>query len=793
MKKPSLNQWGTVAGCFSVIMILFLLWPLPGGLRFEGDQSPIEILDRNGKRLYQIRDENYGEQAHLTYSELPEKVVKVLLATEDKNFFSHPGISARGIGRAMWQNFTSGEIISGGSTLTQQLVRIGIKPEKRSYLYKIKEMLLALKLDQRFTKEEIIEHYLNRVYFGHQAYGIQAAAKTFFDKNVQELSLGETVFLIGLIQSPESYNPFYKLELAEKRKGVVVGILERSGEFTANEMEEIEETNIKLTSSKTDIQAPHFVMWLTEILNLPDRQAGKKFAQEKPHSVKTTLDLDLQHEAEKIVERHLETLKDKNVTSAAAVVLEVQTGEILAMVGSADYFDLTHDGAVNVAVAERQPGSALKPFTYALALKQGDTAATTIADIETQFFTQDGNPYVPRNYDYGYHGLVRYREALANSYNIAAVRVLEKVGVDSLLQLLKKVGISTLDLPPEHYGLALTLGSGEVKLLELAQAYGMFAKGGVTMNLTPFLEEPAPAGERVLDEKASWLITDILDEDQARLEAFGEGGPLEFDFPVAAKTGTTRNSRDNWTMGYTPEVVVGVWVGNADNSPMINTSGVTGAGPIFHELMVAAQKGRPTRPFLKPEGIYQQTVCKLSGKKPTSLCPAHIEEWFIRGTEPKEEDDLFQALSIDKRNGLLASETCPAEQTEQMVFPLFPPELQTWARENGWKMAPRGTSPLCPPSDVRKEKGENWIFIENPSPHESFLLDPLIPNEDEKIIFTATAGNEIEQIEWFINQEKVCDTQGPSFRCEWSPKKGKFIVRAKGGNVEEKVTIFVEK
>ncbi|MBN1258611.1 penicillin-binding protein, partial [Candidatus Peregrinibacteria bacterium] len=428
--------------------------------------------------------------------------------------------------------------------------------------------------------------------------------------------------------------------------------------------------------------------------------------------------------------------------------------------------------------------------TYALALRRGDTAATTVADIEAQFFTQDGNPYTPRNYDFGYHGLVRYREALANSYNIAAVKVLEKVGVESLLRFLQETGLTTLDKPPEHYGLALTLGDAEVKLLELAQAYGMLARGGVTMPIANRLDEPALKGKKVLDEKIAWLITDILSDNAARVAEFGENSALTFDFPVAAKTGTTRNSRDNWTIGFTSRRVVGVWVGNADNSPMKNTSGITGAGPIFHDVMIAAMGNLPRLPFARPDGFVKKEICSLSGMLPTPYCPAKTLEWFIRGTEPKNPDTIWTPIKTDRRNSLIAGGLCPAEWIEEKVFAVFPPELRKWSRENGWPVPPQTYSPLCPEKSEAPPR-EHWLIIRKPQPYENYQLDPLIPDENEKIIFEAEADESAQTVEWLVDGEKAGIGKAPNFRYEWQPQAGHFEIMAKTPGAEEKVKIEV--
>jgi penicillin-binding protein 1C len=599
--------------------LALVLLPLPDALLKPSGES-VHILDRNGQLLYELRKPTEGLRKPLRLSEVPEPFIAALLAIEDRSFYAHPGISARGILRALWQNISSGHIVSGGSTLTQQLVRNLLGSRERTLLYKIKEAFFALKIEQKFTKDEILEMYINTASFGHQADGLAAASRTFFGKSPHELSVAECAFLAGLPQSPVSYDPFTHFSAAKARQERVLTALRETGKLTETEAEDARREPLTLAEDRIQIHAPHFVMWLLQ-------EHPEIAADAAP--VTTTLDLNLQTEVERIVERNLAKLKDKNVTSAAVVVLDAHTGDILAMVGSSDYFNRDLDGAVNVAVSPRQPGSALKPFTYALALTKGDTAATTVADTEVQFFTQEGNPYTPRNYDFGYHGLVRYREALANSYNIAAVKVLERVGVQTLLTFLRAAGITTLTGSPEHYGLALTLGDGEVTLLELTQAYGIFPRDGRTLTPRALVSDGEEDGTGIFDPKVAWLITNILSDQTARLPEFGEDGPLNFDFSVAAKTGTTRNSRDNWTIGFTPDVLVGVWVGNADNTPMKDTSGVTGAGPIFHDVMQEAVKAHP-QGFSDTAGDHQANDLPPLGQAPDFLVPAHDGGIFHR-------------------------------------------------------------------------------------------------------------------------------------------------------------------
>ncbi|OIO53291.1 penicillin-binding protein 1C [Candidatus Peregrinibacteria bacterium CG1_02_54_53] len=768
-----------------VTLAIIIVIPLPAHLLDRGSSS-VRILDRNGEELYEVQKSHHGSQRWTSLHEIPHSCIAALVAIEDRNFYGHAGISLKGIARALWQNLTARRTVSGGSTLTQQLARITLGAQRRTFTIKILETLLALKLEQSLTKDEILERYFNEAYFGHRSYGLAAAAQTYFGTSVAELSTAQCALLAGLPQAPSTLDPFVDLDAARMRQKRVLNAMRETNILSQDEAELAARETLTLTEDRTQIRAPHFVMWL--LTERMQELAGP--------AVRTTLDLTLQTAVERIVERKLKELADKNVTSAAVVVLDAHTGDVLAMVGSADYFDTEHDGAVNVALAARQPGSALKPFTYALALSHGDTAASTVADTFVQFLTQEGTPYAPRNYDYLEHGLVRYREALANSYNIAAVRVAERVGIDVLLGFLRSAGLSTLTQTPDHYGLALTLGDAEVRLLELAQAYGIFARGGKTLPVRTLLADSMSDGTNILDPKVAWLITDILSDPTARLAEFGESGPLNFDFPVAAKTGTTRNSRDNWTVGFSPDRIVGVWVGNADNSPMKGTSGITGAGPIFHDAMLAATENIPERIFERPAGLVQKTVCRLSGLLPTPLCPHMIEEWFIEGTEPTEPDSIYQSFLIDTRNGLLANTKCDQTFTEPKGLAVFPREVEQWAREQGWPTPPTKESPLCgaqSPMEKPANRQSSWLEITHPQPNESYLLDPLIPDNQELVIFEAHASSDIQTIDWYVDGEKVGTAKAPDFRMKWKPEPGEITVTARANDLMEESYIAVLK
>ncbi len=843
-KSQILRTLKFLTGLTLLSFAIFFVIPLNQKLSLDSSSPSLNILDRSGQLLYEVRQAEYGSQDYLAFDSIPEQALSALISVEDRKFHSHIGVRPLSIARAAWQNFQADKVVSGGSTITQQLVRNRLKPERRDYLYKLSEMIYAIKLETRLSKEEILEAYLNASYFGQQAYGLNSASRIFFAKQPAELSLAETSFLIGLLQSPSGYDPYLRFELAKARQESVLKAMKDNEVIGTAVYEEALEESINLSKRRVDIKAPHFVFWvLDQRENMSTRQRDQ-FSKDSDNSIiqkfensslVTTLDLSLQTEVQQIVTNEIAKLAEKNVTSAAVVVLDVDTGEVLSMLGSAEYFDEENDGQVNVALSSRQPGSALKPFTYALAMAQGDTAATTVADIEAQFFTQEGNPYIPRNYDYGFHGLVRYREALANSYNIPAVKVLQKIGVSKLQQFLGAAGITTLNERPDFYGVSLTLGSGEVRLLELTQAFGIFPRGGKTLPIQYLIQEendqsvsmsindqsnsknqirnakqnprsknqnnesPASsfqlqASKQVLDPKIAWLISDMLSDNNARIPEFGEASPLYVEGrPVAAKTGTTRNSRDNWTIGFSADHLVGVWVGNADNSPMVDTSGVTGAGPIFNAVMQAVSRNIPPRAFKRPSGLIQKEVCKLSGLLPTEHCPFNIQEWFIAGTEPRVPDNLYQSIRLDSRNGLLAGPACEAEFVREQVFIDFPAELQRWARENGHPSPPQEYSDLClsnldsrlstndqiPNTNDQKPLAISHQLsasITKPNNGDSFRLDPLIPDENEMIILEARADSDIQALTWFVDGEAIGTAKAPNFRFKWLPRLGKHEI-----------------
>ncbi|MCD6520803.1 MAG: transglycosylase domain-containing protein, partial [Anaerolineae bacterium] len=524
------NRWGFVLLALLGLGVGLLLYqparyfPSTWRLRKDTFSSSSWILDRKGRLLYEIIDPHKGAHRPVSLEEIPIVLQWAVIATEDASFYRNPGLDVLAMLRALWMNLREGRIVSGGSTITQQLVRnVLLSPEERtekSLWRKAKEVLGAFALTKSMSKEEILELYLNETYFGNMAYGVDAAARAYFAKPVSQLDLAESALLAGLPQSPAAYNPLTHFAKAKARQKVVLELMVKAGYISPEEAEMAYQEPLHLASAPFKIEAPHFCMMVRE---QAAQLLGEGALRRGGLRIYTTLDLDLQHAAEAHVRRHLRMLNEPrpsepghNVHNAAVVVLDVHNGAVRALVGSPDYFDERIDGAVNAALAPRQPGSAIKPLTYAAAFERGYSPATVFADVRSLFLTREGRPYVPVNYDYQYHGHVSLRQALACSYNVVAVKLLDRLGLDALLAMARRLGITTLG-HSEEYGLALTLGGGEVQLLQLTAAYAAFANSG--WRVAPYcieriedaegrvLYQHAPVRQRAPDPRIAYLIT----------------------------------------------------------------------------------------------------------------------------------------------------------------------------------------------------------------------------------------------------------------------------------------------
>jgi len=621
------------------------------------------IYDREGRLLYELWDPQGGRRTVVPLREMPPYLIDATLATEDPRFYENPGFDAAAIVRALWQNLRGQAILSGGSTITQQLVRNSLfdpaERYERSYTRKLKEIVLAYELSQRYSKDEILERYLNEIYYGNVAYGVEAAAQTYFGKHVGELTVAEAAMLAGLPQAPAANDPLTNPRQARARQLEVLSLMVRHGYLPAPAAAVAEREELHLQTPRVGIRAPHFAMYVRGLL---ETRYGRDQLYYSGLQVYTTLDLDLQELAERLAREQLGKLREQGARNAALVAIDPRTGEILAMLGSADYWNDEIGGQVNMTLAERQPGSAVKPFTYLAAFARGKAApATVLMDEPTTFSGGRGAPaYQPQNPDGKFRGPVTVRRALATSLNVPAVRLLSQVGVPALLDTLHEMGVTSLDSSPEHYGLPLALGAGEVRLLDLTYAYAVLANGGLQVGepvpglerqpgrreFRPVtiarvvdargrvLEEYRPSGKRVVGEQAAWLLTDVLADDLARADAYGPGSNLKLARPAAAVAGATERG-DSWTVGYTPDLAVGVWVGNADNRPMRGVSGVSGAGAVWHAFVEEALRGSPALQFHRPSGLVQATVDARTGLRPGPGAPT-VTDWFVEGNVPRQ-------------------------------------------------------------------------------------------------------------------------------------------------------------
>ena len=654
-----------------------------------------KIYDRHGELLYEVFDANAGRRTIVPIEEIPDDLIHATIATEDKTFYSNPGFDPLAILRALWLNVSEGEIVSGASTITQQLVKsIFLSPE-RTFTRKIEETVLAQEITRRYTKDQILEIYLNEIYYGNMTFGIEAAAETYFDESARDLTLAQASFLAGLPQSPSIYDPYTNLEAAKTRQRVVLGLMAKEGYISPSEANAAWNEELHFAPLRIDMKAPHFVVYVQKLL---EDQYGTEMVYRGGLRVHTTLDLEMQEVAQEAAGQRVAELADRHATNAAMVAIVPQTGEIRVMLGSIDFWDEEIDGQVNVALALRQPGSSIKPVNYLAAFEKGWTPATLIMDVATEFPNPPGPPYVPRNYDGKEHGPVLVRQALACSYNIPAVKTLQFVGVPDMIEMARSLGITTFT-EPERYGLSLTLGGGEITLLEHTAAYAVMANGGLRVppvavariedSRGQVIEEyQPPAGEQVISPQHAYLITDILSDNEARTPTFGASSPLLLSRPAAAKTGTTDDWRDSWTVGYTPDLVVGVWVGNSDNTPMDHVAGAAGAAHIWHNFMEQVLANIPPRDFPVPSGLVRAEICARSGMAPTELCPQKRTEIFVDGTAPTEPDNIYQKIGICTTTQQRATEFCPSELVEERVFEVYPEEFREWAQRAGIPQPP---------------------------------------------------------------------------------------------------------
>jgi penicillin-binding protein 1C len=802
-------------------------WPM-GRLGYE-EVASLVVEDRHGVPLTERPGQQPGDvAAHAgreaerpsgrlrptPLAQISPWLIKAVVAAEDRRFYYHHGIDVAALGHAALENLAARRVRRGASTLTQQLVR-ALHPRPRGSLRgKLREWLGAWRLEARLGKSTILEAYLNRVHFGHGTYGVTAAAARYFGKAPIHLSLAEAASLAALLRSPVRYDPEQRPRYLKQRRDLILGMMGRLGLAGADEVQRARQEPLDVREPVLAFRAPHFVAWALGETGLPERAlaAGTRLGR-----VRTTLDWRLQELAQGALRRVLAGLAQAGATNGSVVVLDVPTGEVLAYVGSVDYFDAKNAGQVDGARARRSPGSALKPFAYALAFEHGDAPSTVVADVPVHYDTPTGD-YAPRNYDGRFHGPVSLRTALACSYNIPAVRLVERHGVTTLHRRLQQLGLTTLEEDAAHYGLGLILGDAEVRLLELTSAYAALARGGVVRRPRGLLGaldvagrrlplddapaatiEPSHPDRQVFPRAAVALVSDVLRDPLARRPAFGAQSALELDVPVAVKTGTSKDHRDVWTVGYTPEVAVGVWVGDMRGRPMSGLSGVAGAAPVWNEVMTAALAGRAPR-WPEERELSTATVCARSGLLPTPDCPRVQDRFAVPHgggpAGPGARCPVHRGFLVDDRDGSLIgaddapgrarAEACPEAQPRRQVFEVWGGELLRWARAAGLPGVPETSSRCAARRPAVATAGRTpgtrpTLRILQPVEGDRFALDATRPGMEQRVWLHADLDGlppgTFAQVEWRIDGSRIAQV-GPPYATSWPLRPGRHTAEA---------------
>ena len=754
----------------ALLLLLAAATPLPEELAKEhGFDASVRVLDRHGKLLAEVRAEDGTRARWVALDQVGRDVKQALVAAEDSRFRWHPGVDPIAIVRAAGQNLAHGRIVSGASTLTQQLGRT-LVPRPRTIPGKFKEMAVALRIEASLSKDEILEAYLNLVHFGPTLRGVESASRFYFDKPTTALSLAESATLAAMPKGPTLYDPRRAPERLRERRNHILDRMAEEQSATPEQVNRAKREPLTVHARATGWSAPHLVRGLLDGSVHPE--VGKLAGHASV--IETTLDGALQREVQFAARSVVASLRQRNVSAASVVVLDNESGQVLSWVGAHDFFDRDAGGQNDGVLAKRQPGSTLKPFVYGLAMEDlGWTAATALPDVELHL-PGETSAYSPKNYDGQMHGPVRLREALANSYNVPAVYTASVVGPDRVLERLRSLGLTTLANDPDHYGAAIALGDGEVRLLDLANAYATLARGGEYLPVRALASAKTGRGQtiaipeaprrRVIPETITRVLADILSDPEARLAAFGADSVLELPFAAAAKTGTSKGYRDNLTVGFTPRVTVAVWVGNFDGSPMKGVSGVTGAGPLFHVVMQAVHRHFEGElgTFPDPDSRFERVqVCALSGELPREFCPHRHEELFIRGTAPQRPCSMHEQVRLDARNALLAGSTCPQEQTRLEVFEVYDATYHAWAKASGRPLAPESWSEHCPGTREPAATSGAKLAIRYPYPGAVFLQDPSLPDSSQGVVLRADAPSSVNELRLVVDGRVVAIVAPP--------------------------------
>ncbi len=765
------------AHLFKALVFGLTFWcqPVDPVLFRQGYPESHRLYDRDGVLLREAVGPGNAPARWTGWDGIPREVVDATLACEDDAFFEHGGVDPRALLRAFSQNLSGGRVVSGASTIDMQLGRL-IWNRPHDLFGKILQMHDALRLNLYLDKRTILLNYLNRAPYGANLTGIETASRTYFNKPARLLSLAEAAYLAGIPQSPVRLDPTVHPEETRRRQEFVLKRLADTGTISEAELQAALRERIVVRAARPAGAAMHFTDYV--LAQHPD--AG---------DIHTTLHGRLNEQIENIIRNHVDVLEQGGLTNAACVVLDNADGSMLAMVGSADYWN-SDGGMVNGALALRQPGSTLKPFLYALAFENGWSPISILPDVRTEYLGTDRELYVPENYTRTFHGPVPAKAALTRSLNVPAVYLTNEVGVFPLLTTLRRAGLRSLDQTPAHYGLGLILGDGEVTLLELTAAFALFPRQGLTVTPYAFLrrgQAPPPPGERLFDERTCFLISHILSDENLRYQAYGYSNPLIMGFPVAVKTGTSSNWCDNWVVGYTDHYTIGVWAGDFRGNPMNQLSGIIGAGPLFNKIARLVVAEGPYRDFPSypavPEGVESVRVCQASGLAATALCPETMTAFIPARDRPLPPCDVHRRVRLDKRNGLLASNKCPARYVEEKTFAFLPPRYAAWQKESGLTPPPTRASPLS----AEGYRAVDALVVTTPRNGDIFLIEPGYDRSTQSIRLAGEVDPPLPDVDWLVDGEKVARARWP-YTALWRLKKGKHSVQmARGAAQSDKI------
>ena len=772
----------------------------------KNESRVLKIYDRNNILLANLFPEYGGFYKEVKYSDLPKNLIEAVISAEDKNFFIHKGIDYKAILRAFISNLLNRKIVSGGSTITQQLSKSIINRE-RNYINKFYEALDSIRLEKNMTKEEILTEYLNRIFFGNNCYGIGAAAELYFKKEVKDLNINESVILASIIKSGTKFNPYKYEERLHLRKIYVLYQMKNNNYIKEEEYNNYinENTTIYTNREKNILKAPHFVMYIKDSIG--------KLKYSNITEVKTTLDYKMQKEASLVISNASQSLHSFNVRNISCVILNAKTGEVLSMIGSMDYFDKETDGSVNGAIALRQPGSALKPFLYAYLFDKGESPASVIGDIKT-YINSPGGDYIPENFDRKYRGPVTIRDALANSLNIPAVRWLSKYSLKDFQNILLKSGLRSIDKNPDYYGYSLVLGSAEVRLIDLASAYTIFPNSGIFINHYSAVSLKKENGEifyfpkksythkRVISEESAYLINKILSDRNARMGSFRSYRGLVYPFSIAIKTGTSKGSRDAWAIGYTKDYIVGLWLGDFKGSEMINITGGNGAVPILYDLFSMLNKSQKETKWHKPKDIIEREICLISGKLKGEFCKETRLEEFSISNVVKDECDVHNLYIKRNSDGSI----------DKKVFLNLSSEYNDWIKErqiekpnSEWIKAENtyAYNNLNQINNFNSINNQNKIneriSITSPTDNSVYKIDSTLPLEYQNIFISSYIPKNIIEANLYCNEEIIANIEElKNGSVIWNLKKGDYTfyikaINSNGNDIKSpNINIFIQ-